>query len=557
MSAGACSDTGRVAGVSIESLVCPFCPVGYRVPLGWPSIHDILSEAGLAMRVYDSWTADGSADGAAPDSNTPEHIRRTLQLARTGERAWAHYTMTWIDEREYQWTAAVDPPYDRIVDELRQRGYDLATCEEKDGRRLVGLGFASPGEGEETGEIPDAPVAVLGCRLDVPPMGDPRLRRFLLSCAAEACEGGILGYFHPRLYQAPGSLVARPFLALCDMPADVPHGISDGDEGGLAATGRQGPLRLVFQDDWEEIGAMARRLVQAWAGQGIAVEAVPMGRWHARQAVARGAFHLFILASSIPADPCYLGTSQMYQTDGMCNYTGLSSQIVDDAFWRIRRASEGDDLRAAATQIDSAICEAAAALHLGQLDSGKRRTEHASATGEPITIRPITMDDVSYGVCGCVSPWHCVYPYPRVGMSPSYPFWSEMIQAHGTMGLLAFQGDTCAGMITFLPKIVARRIGYATCRTNDQLERTLSIICINVGRTELRKGRASALLRAAEDYARANGYVRIEAFAAEEEADEQRLHWQSAGLFARHDYKRDPDTRGPWWTPQLFYRELV
>ena len=52
MSAGACSDTGKVAGVSIESLVCPFCPVGYRVPLGWPSIHDILSEAGLTMRAY-------------------------------------------------------------------------------------------------------------------------------------------------------------------------------------------------------------------------------------------------------------------------------------------------------------------------------------------------------------------------------------------------------------------------------------------------------------------------------------------------------------------------
>ena len=167
------------------------------------------------------------------------------------------------------------------------------------------------------------------------------------------------------------------------------------------------------------------------------------------------------------------------------------------------------------------------------------------------------MDDVSYGVCGHVSPWHCVYPYPRAGMSPSYPFWSQIIQAYGTMGLLAFQGDTCVGMITLLPKTVARRIGYATCRANGNLERTLNVICINVGGTELRKGRASALLRAVEDYARASGYVRIEAFAAEKESDEQRLHWQSASLFARHGYKRDPDTRGPWWTPQLFYRELV
>jgi len=341
------------------------------------------------------------------------------------------------------------------------------------------------------------------------------------------------------------------------MPADVTHGMPDGDEGGPAATGRRDPLMLVFQDDWEEIGAMARRLVHAWAGQGIAVEAVPMGRWHARQAVARGAFHLFILAFSIPADPCYLGTSQMYHFDGMYNYTGLSSQVVDDALRRIRRASEGDDLRAAVAQIDSAIRNAAAALHLGQLDAGKRGVEHASATGEPIAIRPMTMDDVSYGVCGHVSPWHCVYPYPRAGMSPSYPFWSQMIQAYGTMGLLAFRGGTCVGMITFLPKTVARRIGYATCRTNDNLERTLSVICINVGGTELRKGRASALLRAVEDYARASGYVRIEAFAAEKESDEQRLHWQSASLFARHGYKRDPDTCGPWWTPQLFYRELV
>jgi GNAT superfamily N-acetyltransferase len=549
MSASASSDTGKAAAVSIESLVCPFCPVGYRVPLGWPSIHDILSEAGLTMRVYDSWTSGAIAEGAAPGSDVPEHIRQVLQLARTGEKPWAHYTMTWIDGHEYQWTAAVDPPYDQIVDELRRRGYDLAICEEKDARRIASLRFAPPAEGERTQEIPDVPVAVLGCRLDVPPMDDLRLRRVLLSCAAEVCEGGIPGYFHPGLYQTSGSSAAQPFPAPQGMPGD--------DDRSPAATGSQGPLKLVFQDDWEAIGTMARRLVDAWASRGIAVEAVPMDRWHARQAVARGAFHLFILAFSIPADPCYLGTSQMYQTDGMYNYTGLSSQAVDDALRRIRRASEGDDLRDAVAQIDSTIRSNAATLHLGQLDAGKRSVQHADVTGEPTTIRPITMDDASYGVCGHVSPWHCVYPYPRAGMSPSHPFWSQMIQAHGTMGLLAFQGDTCVGMITFLPKIVARRIGYATCRANDNLERTLSIICINVGRTELRRGRASALLRAAEDYARANGYVRIEAFAAGEEADEQRLHWQSASLFARRGYTRDPDTCGPWWTPCLFYREPV
>lgn len=557
MIAGGSSDTGKVATVSIESLVCPFCPVGYRMPLGWPSIHDILSETGLTMRVYDSWTADGSADGTVTDPNVPEHVRQVLQLARTGERAWAHYTMTWLDGREYQWSAAVDPPYDRIVDELRQRGYGLATCEEKDARRIPSLGFAPPGEGEETQEIPDAPVAVLGCRLDVPPVDDLRLRRVLLSCAAGACEGSIPGYFHPGLYQAPSSSVARPFPALYDMPDDMLHDWPSDDDGGLIAMTSQAPLKMVYQDDWEEIETMAHSLVDAWASQGIAVEAVPMDRWHARQAVARGAFHLFILTFAIPADPCYLGTSQMYQTDGMYNYTGLSSQAVDDAFRRIRHASEGDDLRAAVVLIDSTVREAAVALHLGKLDAEKRAAENTAVAADPITIRPITMDDVSYGVCGCISPWHCVYPYPRAGMSPSYPFWSQMIQTCGTMGILAFQGDTCVGMITFLPKTVARRIGYATCRTSDSLERTLNIICINVGRTGLRKGRASILLRAAEDYAKANGYVRIEAFAAEKEADEQRLHWQSASLFVRHGYKRDTDTCGPWWTPCLFYRELV
>ncbi len=557
MSDGASSDTGKVAGVSIESLVCPFCPVGYRVPLGWPSIHDILSEAGLTMRVYDSWTADAIPADVAPSSGVPEHIRQVLQLARTGEQPWAHYTMTWIDGHEYQWTAAVDPPYSRIVDELRRRGCDLDTCEEKDVRRIAGLGFAPPGEGEETREVPDVPVAVLGCRLDAPLMDDINFRRVLLSHAAEICGGGIPGYFHPGLYQAQGSLVAQPFPASHGMPDAALHGMPGHDCGSLAATGSRGSLKLVFQDDCEEIGTMARRLVDAWASRGIAVEAVPMGRWHARQAVARGAFHLFVLAFSIPADPCYLGTSQMYQTDGMYNYTGLSSQAVDDAFRRIRRASEGDDLRGAVAQIDLTIRAAAAALHLRQLDAGKRAAEHTAAADGPITVRPVTMDDVSYGVCGHVSPWHCVFPYPRAGMSPSYPFWSQMIRAYGTMGLLAFQGDACVGMITFLPKIVARRIGYATCRTNDNLERTLSIICINVGRTELRKGRASTLLHAAEDYARANCYVRIEAFAADKEADEQRLHWQSASLFARHGYKRDADTCDPWWTPCLFYRELV
>ena len=119
-----------------------------------------------------------------------------------------------------------------------------------------------------------------------------------------------------------------------------------------------------------------------------------MGRWDARQAVARGAFHLFILAFSIPADPCYLGTSQMYQTDGMYNYTGLPSQVVDDAFQRIRRASEGDDLRAAVAQIDSAIREAGAALHLGKLDSGKCAAER--------TPRRVSLLQLAYHHGRCV-----------------------------------------------------------------------------------------------------------------------------------------------------------
>ncbi|HHY34396.1 MAG TPA: GNAT family N-acetyltransferase [Firmicutes bacterium] len=508
--------------VTLESLYCPFCPVGYHVPLGWPNVHDIAEWAGLEMRAYSSWTADD----ASPD--VPAHVRQVLRQSRAGEKAWAHYTITWLDGQAYQWTAAVDPPYDRIVHDLNRRGFELETVEELETRRSAGLGVGS------SGDIPDAKVAVLGCRLGVPPMDDPRVRRNVLLLAA--CRTGrIPGFFHPRLYESPVHPAEQ-------VDGVIPRGIR---------------LRMVYEDELPEVPALAEAIRREWEEYGIRVETVPMGRWHARQAVARDLFHAFLLVFSLPLDPTRHGTSQMYGSRGMYNYTALSDAGVDQALRRIRRASAGEDLRSLAAEVDRIVNESSVAVHLKELTGDLRGVEGASLAPGPLRIREITLDDAAYGVCGLISPWQCVYPYPKAGMSPSYPFWKEMILEYGTMGLLAMQGDTCVGMITFLPKPVARRIGYATCSSNEDLERTLNIICINVGQTALRQGRGSALLRAAEDYARSRGYVRIEAFAAEEECEEQRIHWQSQTLFRRLGFACDPDSRGPWWTPHLFYKRLV
>ena len=507
--------------VTLESLYCPFCPVGYDVPLGWPNVHDIAEWAGLEMRAYSSWTADDTS----PD--VPAHVREVLGRSRAGERAWAHYTITWLDGQAYQWTAAVDPPYDRIVHDLNRRGFELDTVEELETRRSAGLRVGS------SGDIPDARVAVLGCRLGMPPVDDPRVRRSLLLVAARH-TGRIPGFFHPRLYES----TAQPAEQI---EGAVPQGTR---------------LRMVYEDGLPEISALAEAIRREWGKYGIRVETVPMDRWHARQVVARDLYHAFLLAFSLPLDPTRYGTSQMYGSGGMYDYTGFSDARVDEALRRIRRASAGEDLRSLAAEVDGIINGWSVAVHLKELRGDVEGVRAGIAPG-PLRIREITLDDAAYGVCGLISPWQCVYPYPKPGMSPSYPFWKEMILEYGTMGLLAMRGDTCVGMITFLPKPVARRIGYATCSTNGDLERTLNIICINVGQTALRQGRGSALLRAAEDYARSRGYVRIEACAAEEECEKQRIEWQSQSLFRRLGFACDPDSRGPWWTPHLFYKRLV
>lgn len=513
--------------VTVESLYCPFCPVGYCVPLGWPNVHDIVNWAGLKMRAYSSWTTDDTSP------ELPEHVRQVLRLSRTGEKAWAHYTITWLDGKAYRWTAAVDPPYDPIVQDLNGRGYALATVEELESRRLTGLGLP---HGKD---IRDTKVAVLGCRLNVPPTDDPRVRRNLLRLAVRR-TGGLPGYFHPCLYEGTAETNELGSAERVDQAAfpDV-------------------PLTMVYESEHAEVRALAEAIRDEWMAHGIRVEVVPMGKWHARQSVARDLFHVFLLVFSLPPDPTRYGTSQMYGSEGMYNYACFSDARVDCALSRIRQASPGEDLRAMAAQVDRMINDQAVAVHLKELQEHSRGSQALGLPPGPLKVRPITLDDAAYGVCGLVSPWQCVYPYPKTGMSPSYPFWREMIRDYGTMGLLAMQDDTCVGMITFLPKPVARRIGYATCSTGEDLERTLNIICINVGEIALRQGRASALLRAAEDYARSHGYVRMEAFAAEEEREEQHLHWQSKTLFRRHGFSFDPDSHGPWWTPHLYYKKLV
>lgn len=89
--------------------------------------------------------------------------------------------------------------------------------------------------------------------------------------------------------------------------------------------------------------------------------------------------------------------------------------------------------------------------------------------------------------------------------------WLEIFDEVGGIGFVPWKDDKPVGQMIFLPKKYARRIGFSTCQTNEDLKKTMVIGCLLVHTEHQNKGIASAMIKELIDFCKDHGYNRIEA----------------------------------------------
>lgn len=158
-----------------------------------------------------------------------------------------------------------------------------------------------------------------------------------------------------------------------------------------------------------------------------------------------------------------------------------------------------------------------------QLELGARITRQEQKSGGPLAF------------CG-----HCCPPCKT-------KLWTEIVRRHGTIGLAAsLDGRECA-MVTFFPKPVARRLGWGTSPDGRDLDLTLSVACLVVQPYARGRGLGKALVRAVTEYARGNGYRRVEAAThPTQRTPPDGYGWQTTGLFTSQGWQVVPGEGAPW-----------
>jgi GNAT superfamily N-acetyltransferase len=122
-------------------------------------------------------------------------------------------------------------------------------------------------------------------------------------------------------------------------------------------------------------------------------------------------------------------------------------------------------------------------------------------------IRPITRQEILEGT----GTWIPCYMFGIRKRHWRCDMWVEIFDEVGGIGFTPFEGEKPVGQIIFLPKKYARRIGLSTCRTNEDLEKTMVIGCLYVMQDYSNRGIASAMIRETIEFAKRNGYTRMEA----------------------------------------------
>ena len=122
-------------------------------------------------------------------------------------------------------------------------------------------------------------------------------------------------------------------------------------------------------------------------------------------------------------------------------------------------------------------------------------------------IKPITGQLILEGT----GEWTPCYMFGVEKRGFECKMWLEIFDEVGGIGFVPWEDDKPVGQMIFLPKKYARRIGFSTCRTNGNLERTMVIGCLLVHAEHQNKGIASAIIEELIGFCKDHGYNRIEA----------------------------------------------
>jgi GNAT superfamily N-acetyltransferase len=122
-------------------------------------------------------------------------------------------------------------------------------------------------------------------------------------------------------------------------------------------------------------------------------------------------------------------------------------------------------------------------------------------------IRPITRQVILEGT----REWTPCYMFGISKRGFQCSMWLEIFDEVGGIGYVPYVENKPVGQMIFLPKEYARRIGFSTCRTNEDLKKTMVIGCLFVVGEHANQGIASAMIEELIGFCREHGYARIEA----------------------------------------------
>lgn len=136
-----------------------------------------------------------------------------------------------------------------------------------------------------------------------------------------------------------------------------------------------------------------------------------------------------------------------------------------------------------------------------------------------IETRPITRSDLERGMTG--PGVNCLRALPQSEWSDDpdlrdlqqlrQRLYLDLIDRFGTCGLVAVDEEGVVGFVTFLPKAIARRLGFYSLPGDGDLDSTLVVACLHVTPAKRGVGVGSALIQGVKDWAARMGYLRVEA----------------------------------------------
>jgi len=192
-----------------------------------------------------------------------------------------------------------------------------------------------------------------------------------------------------------------------------------------------------------------------------------------------------------------------------------------------------------------------------------------------IAVRPIDAKDIEEGLEGVGVTDDAGRPFclaclatSRMGEGDSRyiqtkrkEFYLYLIKVSGTFGFLATQNDTVLAFVTFLPKAIARKIGYYTSTSDGHLDKTLMVGCLFVPKQLRGEGLATRLISAVVDYAKENGYSKIEATTIPKELNYSWEWWakypfEKLGFEMEQERYFDDGYRGKDWGMQILSLNL-